>query len=529
MKRVKALFLIGAMLITIFAVTACNGGDKVIGGITHEFTVVTLADDADPNTVRNIGGMEAYFTENAMAEFYFDKKAFNEEEIHGFADLIYSDLLVLSDKTGRRMQKINVYVLGINTNMITHYYDAHVFITVNTMNDELMRSSLAGAAFGVSEPWIAYGIAAKAFDFSVNENLLWNFWTHVSAQDIFMRFGARYSPSFYNETDIKLSRDTAASLTAYVIEKHGWDALFENGGSFENEWLKANDIERTLSNPLETELTGFKYYSSNEYPGIIETDIGNYYVCNVAHNIVRSNHEGLIFMDRRSRAFLNDFISENVKRNINLFDLNRLSNVNIHRLDSPETREREAYFIGNNLFIRHDNYFYLNELIRYLYDARTYPEQFDWLTDLIVTYIALRDSGSYNASFMERGLNLNIPNSLFPGWMVEEYMARNTNYNTEHQRDAILICHVYAYLSIVRTRDHTANMMARPVVPGAVDVPGELSFVQQRSFIAFLIDTYSLDTIFDFYGMDIIDFDAIYGKSYVELREEWKNFLGITE
>jgi hypothetical protein len=54
----------------------------------------------------------------------------------------------------------------------------------------------------------------------------------------------------------------------------------------------------------------------------------------------------------------------------------------------------------------------------------------------------------------------------------------------------------------------------------------ELSYHQAGSFIAYLIDNYSLSSVLD-YTLDEQDFSAVFGKPYSELKQAWLEYLGV--
>ncbi|MCL2108812.1 MAG: hypothetical protein FWH20_05650 [Oscillospiraceae bacterium] len=511
MKRIATFCISAVLLAAVLVLPACKS-DKEVVPETHDFTLVTLAADADINLAKNLSGMDAYHTGNEMALFYFKSDAYDETERNDIVNKVYDDLITISNVSGRRMERVNIYFFDSDTEMTTHFYNNGVFVNKADIDGEELRSALAGAAFGVTEPWLAYGIAAHVFKFSVNERTMWNFWENARPQNTLMLFGSRFTPGFYPREDLNLSRDIAASLADYVIENHGWSELLDKGDTYKGEWLSANGIDIWEANAeFENELRGFKHYSSDEFPGILETDIGVYFISPEAKYLVRTNHETIIYGERKSREFLRNFIGENLSSNKEMFDLSLLENLHFYRMSLSEMGDKDAYYDGKSLYIRQDNFFYLGELIKQLYDADSFPEAFHPLSNAVSSYIAFMDIGSYNFIFLQSAFALDAT-SEFDVAAEEFYQARST---AEEFIDPVTATHAQAYASFLH-----GNTPIEDTITG-------LSETQLLSFVMRLVELYTLDTVFDLYANDTLDFAGVFGKDYTELRDEWLAFLGV--
>jgi hypothetical protein len=89
-------------------------------------------------------------------------------------------------------------------------------------------------------------------------------------------FAAYFIPAFANAEEIHIARQTAASVSAYIINNHGIEAfLYECGQSYIQSWLNSIGAERVYTNPYAGMFDGFRYRSSEQWPLIISSPRGD--------------------------------------------------------------------------------------------------------------------------------------------------------------------------------------------------------------------------------------------------------------
>ena len=124
-----------------------------------------------------------------------------------------------------------------------------------------------------------------------------------------------------------------------------------------------------------------------------------------------------------------------------------------------------------------------------------------------------------NNNISEDELNLTV---------MDYYIKRGGNYETQEDIDLKLFCNAMAYINLDNVWGGIS--ISQPIyevynIPEAERIPGdELTYKQGCSFISYLIDVYSIET-FLYYCQDKITFEEAYEQSYEILKLDWINYL----
>ena len=150
-----------------------------------------------------------------------------------------------------------------------------IYCTAAQVLDGSYRSWLAEAAFGL-ERWQGVGLAGWAFAEPADKAELACWYQADDQDDMLSLFPAYYVEAFATDGEQRMARQTAISLTAYIMDTAGAEAFFQaEPSAYVPGWLASLGVTRVYSAPYAGLLEGYTYTHNQFYPLIATSPKGD--------------------------------------------------------------------------------------------------------------------------------------------------------------------------------------------------------------------------------------------------------------
>ncbi|MEN6470449.1 MAG: hypothetical protein ABFC62_03175 [Clostridiaceae bacterium] len=220
------------------------------------FTFLTASDDA--------------FTLN------IESKLFDEPGAEKLWETVTGDLKFIADAAPIGPTPPAVYIVQKPLHGNAERIGDRVYCTAEDVESGVYREALVCAALnldGSAEWWKLKGLIAYAFGETADETVLQKYYKQTGDMDILSLFPAYFVSAFASEEELRIARETALSLTAYIVENYGAEAFLAAGdGDYRQEWLASLGVDREYADPWAGSFAGYRYASSKDYPLIVTTD-----------------------------------------------------------------------------------------------------------------------------------------------------------------------------------------------------------------------------------------------------------------
>ena len=183
------------------------------------------------------------------------------------------------------MQPLTVYVVK-KPLAGTQRIGAQIYCTATQVMDGSYRPWLAEAAFGL-ERWQGVGLAGVAFGEAVDAAALCAWYADSAHDDMLSLFPAYFVEVFATEDERHVAAQTAAALTAYIIEEAGWEAFLSAvPEGYAPCWLASLGIDRVYTDPYAGLLAGYTYTHNQFYPLIATSPKGDVFkLCPLSYDM----------------------------------------------------------------------------------------------------------------------------------------------------------------------------------------------------------------------------------------------------
>ena len=184
-------------------------------------------------------------------------RIYEEELLRDCANALWRDLEDLNRAADTAPGELTVYLVTSTVDGFPVNTGSRVFCTLDDFESGAYREVLCGAAYGLTSVWQTTGLAAYAFESSddtVAESRpsdeaeptgLAAYYADESHALTATCSALHLSPLFSDEETVAAARETARSLTAYLIEQEGFDAFLSTVNASEKipAWLKSQGID----------------------------------------------------------------------------------------------------------------------------------------------------------------------------------------------------------------------------------------------------------------------------------------------
>lgn len=159
-----------------------------------------------------------------IAVHFEDCAAYSAEALRTLAKAVYADVLAIGERTGETPRKITVYIVGQMLKECPVLSDDRVFCTAADIESGVYREALCGACCALPVPWKQIGLSEYVFG-TVDESGLREYYADEAHAWTASCAAVYLLPEVAGEETAAAARKTAISLTAYLMEREGLDAI----------------------------------------------------------------------------------------------------------------------------------------------------------------------------------------------------------------------------------------------------------------------------------------------------------------
>ena len=213
-------------------------------------------------------------------------KIFTDELGLTLSEKVADDLSAISNVSPVEFSEHTIYVVDETLTGGIQVIDNKVYCTSEDITSGAYREALAQLTLGFSEPWKGVGLAGYIFGEAADEAFLRSYYSEAEELDVLSLFAAYFIDAFANEEEMNIAKQTAVSLTTYIIENYGIEKFItEDGQSYKQSWLSALGVEREYVDPYAGYFDGYRYSVTKEYPLIVTTKRSDvFYIKPIIHD-----------------------------------------------------------------------------------------------------------------------------------------------------------------------------------------------------------------------------------------------------
>ena len=417
-----------------------------------------------------------------------------------------------------------------------------VFTSPGSLDDITFSEDIIGASTGIPEPWVNAGLAYIASGEEVDDQILKNWYLETEDLDILGLFVARFMTDWVSQEEIEIARMTAASLIKYASESE--NIPVESIGKridndMRNRWLSHLGVERAVNYPYDGLYEPFQFSRSENCSVIVKSESMDFCLNKIEDNPYSdevSDAEELIHRAYTGYQTITDYLMTNAPSISHLISDEEKFTIEVKNIDQPAGLSH-----GNTITLQKNSRsdFILGEIVR----------RYGWFDDLFLNSegLLLQQGFSEYLGFLLPIYESPIKNIIWedlnglegmPGisyWygLDEEqldtarawYLQQGGSLDSEDVIDPRLFTDAVAFATM--NRDAYGGVLGISIelkfqryYEVSKMVGKELTDAQAASYVAWLCDTYSMDTVMKKYVNNEKD-TALEGKDFETLKGDW--------
>ena len=153
-----------------------------------------------------------------------DGDAYSDERLRTLAKAVGSDILTIAEKTGEAPQKRTVYIVWNLLQDRPVLLGDHMICSAEQVEDGTYREALCGVLYDLSIPWKQIGLCEIVFGTPFDGGLKEYYADEAHALTASCA-AVYFLPEIAGEEAAEAAKQTAASMTAYLMETGGFEAL----------------------------------------------------------------------------------------------------------------------------------------------------------------------------------------------------------------------------------------------------------------------------------------------------------------
>lgn len=190
---------------------------------------------------------------------------------------VTKDLQVISAALPVIDKPYRLYVVKQTLNNTVQQIGDVVYCTVEDIVNGNYRAALIAVVSEISALWKSVGLSGVLFERPIDDALLRAHYEQAEALDILSLFPVYYHSEFASDEEMAIARETAFSLTEYIVREHGMDTfLAKDRMADRQEWLYFLGVNREYIDPYAETLAGYHFaFWQAGYPLVVTTDKGD--------------------------------------------------------------------------------------------------------------------------------------------------------------------------------------------------------------------------------------------------------------
>lgn len=193
---------------------------------------------------------------------------YSDESLRTLAKTVVTDLLTLREKLSQTPRKVTVYIAQRMLIYQPVLLEDRLFCTVSDVEDGTYREALIGAGYALPIPWKQVGLSELVFGTPDDSGL--KAYYADEAHALAASCAAVYLlPEVSDAETITATRQTAASITAHILQNGGFDALKRAESTAETlpEWSAKIGLDTAPALPVGNEKAGVMTAYRDRTPG----------------------------------------------------------------------------------------------------------------------------------------------------------------------------------------------------------------------------------------------------------------------
>lgn len=453
---------------------------------------------------------------------------YTDNELSIRLNQIKSDYEVIKNKLDVIPDVVNLYVLEETIAGGSYIVGDSIFCDQADFESGDYKKLFIKRVLGIEDQWIVEGLHGYVYGDYVDTKILADYYESADDLSVLSLSYLRFIRELNTEQDLEIAIDTSVAIASFVVQSSGYEAL--------DGWLSANNINMWL------QFIGADVVYEDPYDGLmsrVHFDVDGYYIAKVTTendviylDIVEESVEGAEDMER--------FIYRVVHGHA--YILNYLMS------------EAPGHFTG--LYEGPITYYLSDDIYQSQINAHSIRMNHDGALNILMSQLILEDyqDNLWTIPILTNHISrVQLPNEL--STINEHIYAIVTEGTYEEAIYTQVFDYVRTYMNgkgvtfddidgFVARYYYDATAFGQLQNPdfmrlGALSVPiyedwqldsahrmtgDELTYSQAISFVAYLIDTYSLDAYMVLYESSM-DFVAAYGKDYNILKLDWRSYL----
>ncbi|HRX09857.1 MAG TPA: hypothetical protein P5559_11955 [Candidatus Limiplasma sp.] len=206
-----------------------------------------------------------------------EESVFAPEQAADLLARVAADIQIIAAKVPVVRKPCTVYVVETPLHgMIQQIGDA-VYCTAGDVLSGAYRAELIAVMTELPAYWKCVGLSGVLFESSIDTVALRAYYEQADTLDILSLFPAYFLNVFTSEDDMLVARNTAISLTDYMINQYGMEPFLQTDRPKDRQdWLTLLGVSRDYSDPYAEALAEYRYsFWEEEYPLAVTTDHGD--------------------------------------------------------------------------------------------------------------------------------------------------------------------------------------------------------------------------------------------------------------
>jgi hypothetical protein len=442
---------------------------------------------------------------------------YEAEALPGVFNQVWNDIGRIMWVTGASGNAVTVYIMETTTEDDYYAVNNALVCTKTTFEDSSYVSALAQAMYGNYEQWFGWGLRGLANGTSSAVERLHSYYNENNNLNLLGLTPLRFESTWCNEEELKLAEDTSIALCEYTLEAYDAQTLATGmTGAIKTEWLHSIGVNETFSDPYTEYLRGFTLSipESNKF-AVTLTSSRDRFNLNYLENFFETADqvEAFVFDNQAGREKITELLSQEAPELLDKMNLGVAVTYNIYGGSSPR---KHGWKPSGIISFTNDPIYHLHECVHGMIGTQ---DRNHWIDEGLAVYLSSvffpseLTAQAFQSRFIYCIENSNIVLDTNDLWNIDftacnYYLANGGNVDLLDMRLAV---DSYAFSTMLHPEIEYSECFSSPVyaenrIPSTNRLEAdELSYHQAGSFVAYLVDNYSLTAVLS-YALNEQDF-----------------------
>lgn len=426
--------------------------------------------------------------------------------------------LFYSSTSYKPEKKLNFYFLDKSIQDQIYVFDSSIYCSIDDINSDEFFYDLVSVYFNITQPWKVIGFIGYLKNVPIENDIILTYYEDADNLNMLSLFAGRFLKDWSTIEDYEMAFMTSYSYTEYLIRNYSIVEVLSEDMKKKQEWLEYIGINKEYD--YSCEIPNILSYSKDqEYSLIVKTTDSIYYFKQIDNYFTNAiQMEELIHRTMNYRNYLTQYLLEHAPINFKKLNTESINKFYLRTGLSASSVNRVRNEINLSFGVIGVSHEMVHKMIPY---ARNEI----WLDDGLAEYLSSIIYPEYEKKewYYNTMCLLSQDDDMKKYYL--EYNGSLANVNDFNMRIAI---DAYCYAKIRNPLLSWENTHYRsPVISEIYQISNEnkkygdeLTYFQACSFVNYLVNEYSLDTVIGF-CMSNESYEEYFGASYLILKENW--------